>query len=100
MASIAHGKVWMVTTIMGVSASKASANLLALRLRGLLAINRSDHAELMVELLHRILKLPIQHIAIRHDDDAAEDRFTIVTAQFHQIMRRPEIVLVLPEPAL
>ena len=43
----------------------------------------------MVELLHRILKLPIQYIAIRHDDDAAEDRFTIVTTQFYQIVRRP-----------
>ena len=43
----------------------------------------------MVDLLHGILELSIQHVAVGDDDDAAEDRIAVVTAQLHEVMGRP-----------
>src|SRR5205823_3102359 len=63
--------------------------LLALWLRGFLPIDGGNHAELMVDLLDRILKLAVQYRAIRYDDDAAEDGVPIVAPQFNQIVCGP-----------
>ena len=63
--------------------------LLTLRLRRFLAINGSNDAKLMVDLFDRILKLTVQYVAVSYDDDAAEDRIAVVTAQLHEIMSCP-----------
>jgi hypothetical protein len=73
----------------GRAGHQGVGQLLTLRLRGLLAVDGGDHAKLMVDLFDGILKLAVQHIAVGDDDDAAEDRLAVVTAQLHEVMGRP-----------
>ncbi len=88
-----------MTTTIGVPDNKASESCLLLDLddfcRSMAAITK-----LMVNLLHRVLKLAVQHITVGDNDHAVKYRVAVIFAQFHQVMGRPEMVLVLPEPAL
>ena len=43
----------------------------------------------MVNLLHRILKLTVQHITVGDNDHAVKYRVAVIFAQFHQVMSRP-----------
>ena len=43
----------------------------------------------MVNLLHRVLKLAVQHITVGDNDHAVKHRVAVIFAQFHQVMGRP-----------
>ena len=57
------GKVWIVTTTIGVPDNKALREFACLGLGWLLPVNGGDHPKLMVNLLHRV-PAGRQHIAV------------------------------------
>lgn len=65
------------------------AQLVALRLRRGLSVDRGDQPLLVVDLLDRVLQLTVQDVPVRHDDHRVEDRRPVVPAQLDQVMRRP-----------
>ena len=63
--------------------------LLAFRFGAFLAVNGSDHAELMVNVLDGLLKLAVQNVPVGDDDDGIENGVTVVVAQADQVMGGP-----------
>ena len=64
------------------------------------AVNLLDHALGLLELRDSILKLPVQHDAIGHNDGGIEDRLVGIVVQISDLMCAVQpMVLDLPEPA-
>ena len=63
--------------------------LLALRLRALVSIDRRDETGLVVDLLHRVLQLAIEDVAVGHDDGGIENRRAIVLPELDEVVCRP-----------